>query len=145
MTNALSLRPKWRLVDAIDATLTTELGLAIRPFRQQHEDLRLTSWVDDQPMSDGTAFTTLPAAFDLPALLDAMAARWPVDRQRVVLVGHSMGAMRAVAAAVAPGERATSPSQPLATAVACRRARAFPCRVSSASAAATSHEATPCR
>jgi hypothetical protein len=67
LTNALSLRPKWRLVDAIDATLTTELGLAIRPFRQQHEDLRLTSWVDDQPISHGTAFTTLPAAFDLPA------------------------------------------------------------------------------
>lgn len=40
---------------------------------------------------------------DLPALLEAMAARWPIDRQRVVLVGHSMGAMQAVAAAVAPG------------------------------------------
>jgi len=40
---------------------------------------------------------------DLPALLAAMATRWPIDHQRLVLVGHSMGAMQAVAAAVAPG------------------------------------------
>jgi len=38
---------------------------------------------------------------DLPALLDALAARYPIDRSRVVLVGHSMGAMQAVAQASA--------------------------------------------
>jgi pimeloyl-ACP methyl ester carboxylesterase len=39
----------------------------------------------------------------LPALLEAMAKGWPIDRTHVVLLGHSMGAMQAVAAAVAPG------------------------------------------
>jgi predicted esterase len=36
---------------------------------------------------------------DLPALLDALAARYPFDRARVLLVGHSMGAAMAVACA----------------------------------------------
>lgn len=36
---------------------------------------------------------------DLPALIDALAARWPIDSQRVVLVGHSMGAALVVGAA----------------------------------------------
>ncbi|MBX3463415.1 MAG: dienelactone hydrolase family protein [Planctomycetes bacterium] len=36
---------------------------------------------------------------DLGALLDALAARYPFDRDRVLLVGHSMGAAMAVAAA----------------------------------------------
>lgn len=36
---------------------------------------------------------------DLPALLAALAARWPIDPERVFLVGHSMGAGQAVAAA----------------------------------------------
>ena len=40
---------------------------------------------------------------DLPALLAAMATRWPIDPQRVVLVGHSMGAMQAIAAIVEKG------------------------------------------
>lgn len=33
-------------------------------------------------------------------LIDALAARWPVDRERVLLVGHSMGAAQAVGTAV---------------------------------------------
>lgn len=32
-------------------------------------------------------------------MIDAIAARWPVDRRRVFLVGHSMGAMKACATA----------------------------------------------
>lgn len=36
---------------------------------------------------------------DLIELLDTMAARWPIDRDRVLLVGHSMGAAQAVALA----------------------------------------------
>ncbi|MCU0865213.1 MAG: dienelactone hydrolase family protein [Planctomycetes bacterium] len=36
---------------------------------------------------------------DLIALLEAMAERWPIDRDRVLLVGHSMGAAQAVAVA----------------------------------------------
>ncbi len=36
---------------------------------------------------------------DLAALIDALAARWPIDRARVVVVGHSMGAGQALAAA----------------------------------------------
>lgn len=41
---------------------------------------------------------------DLPALVDALAARWPIDRDRVLLVGHSMGAAEAISAtARSPG------------------------------------------
>jgi len=36
---------------------------------------------------------------DLPALVDALARRYPIDPQRVLLVGHSMGAAMAVGAA----------------------------------------------
>jgi predicted esterase len=36
---------------------------------------------------------------DLPALVDALALRYPIDTQRVLLVGHSMGAAMVVAAA----------------------------------------------
>lgn len=42
---------------------------------------------------------------DLPALVDALAARWPIDAARVLLVGHSMGAAQATAAAVRTPER----------------------------------------
>ena len=35
---------------------------------------------------------------DLPALVDALAARWPIDPARVVVVGHSMGAGAAMSA-----------------------------------------------
>jgi len=38
---------------------------------------------------------------ELPKLVEALAARWPIDPQRVVMVGHSMGAMQSVAAASA--------------------------------------------
>jgi pimeloyl-ACP methyl ester carboxylesterase len=38
---------------------------------------------------------------DLPSLLDAIARLLPIDRRRVALVGHSMGAAQAVAAASA--------------------------------------------
>lgn len=37
---------------------------------------------------------------DLAGLVDALAERWPIDRQRVAIVGHSMGAAAAVAAVV---------------------------------------------
>ena len=33
---------------------------------------------------------------DLPALIDALASRYPVDKARVFIVGHSMGAMATV-------------------------------------------------
>jgi predicted esterase len=36
---------------------------------------------------------------DVPALVDALAARWPIERDRVLLLGHSMGAAPAMAAA----------------------------------------------
>ena len=38
---------------------------------------------------------------DLPALIDALAQRYPIDTRRVLLVGHSMGAAMVVAAASA--------------------------------------------
>ncbi|MEY4672563.1 MAG: hypothetical protein RL148_347 [Planctomycetota bacterium] len=37
---------------------------------------------------------------DLPTLVDTLAQSWPIDPSRVVMVGHSMGAAAAVAAAV---------------------------------------------
>jgi predicted esterase len=42
---------------------------------------------------------------DLPALVDALAQRYPIDVRRVLLVGHSMGAAMAVGAASAAPER----------------------------------------
>ncbi len=42
---------------------------------------------------------------DLPALIDALAQRYPIDTRRVLLVGHSMGAAMVVAAASAAPER----------------------------------------
>lgn len=33
---------------------------------------------------------------DLPGLVGALASRWPIDRERVVVVGHSMGAAQAI-------------------------------------------------
>jgi len=42
---------------------------------------------------------------DCAALVDAVAARFPVDRQRVAVVGHSMGAMQAVANAIRNPDR----------------------------------------
>lgn len=44
-------------------------------------------------------------AGDLPGLLDALASRWPIDPRRVLLIGHSMGAAQAVAAAARNPER----------------------------------------
>jgi predicted esterase len=41
----------------------------------------------------------------LPELVDALAARWPIDPARVLVVGHSMGAMQAVAATTATPQR----------------------------------------
>ncbi len=44
---------------------------------------------------------------DLPDLIDALTARYPIDRTRVVMVGHSMGAAAAIGAAgAAPGRYA---------------------------------------
>ncbi|MBL9077608.1 MAG: alpha/beta fold hydrolase [Planctomycetes bacterium] len=42
---------------------------------------------------------------DLPALVDALAARYPIDRKRVFVIGHSMGAAMAVANAARAPER----------------------------------------
>lgn len=81
LANALSLRPKWRLVEATETTLTTELGLAIRRFGEQPEDLRLAEWIDDEPPPVGHAVPALPAAFDvrLPKLAEGEhALHWRV-------------------------------------------------------------------
>lgn len=42
---------------------------------------------------------------ELPRLVEALAERWPIDPRRIVLVGHSMGAMQAVGAACASPAR----------------------------------------
>lgn len=47
----------------------------------------------------------LSAGTDLPGLVAALAHHWPIDPARVLLVGHSMGAAQAVAAATRPGAR----------------------------------------
>ena len=52
-------------------------------------------WILCAPRSSGFS------GQDLPALLDALAARYPVDRSRVLLIGHSMGAMQAMTQASA--------------------------------------------
>lgn len=44
-------------------------------------------------------------SLDCAGLVDALAKRFPVDRERVLMVGHSMGAMQAVANAVRTPER----------------------------------------
>jgi pimeloyl-ACP methyl ester carboxylesterase len=41
----------------------------------------------------------LLGGIDVPGLVDALASHWPIDQRQVVLVGHSMGAAAAVAAA----------------------------------------------
>jgi predicted esterase len=52
-------------------------------------------WILCAPRSSG--FTGV----DVPALLDALQGRYAIDRSRVLLIGHSMGAMQAVAQASA--------------------------------------------
>jgi pimeloyl-ACP methyl ester carboxylesterase len=42
---------------------------------------------------------------DLPALVDALAQHWPIDPKHIFLVGHSMGAAQAIAAATRTPER----------------------------------------
>ncbi len=42
---------------------------------------------------------------DLPTLVDTLAQSWPIDPSRIVMVGHSMGAAAAVAAAVKTPKR----------------------------------------
>lgn len=44
-------------------------------------------------------------SLDCAALVDALAQRFPVDTKRVLMVGHSMGAMQAIANAVQAPER----------------------------------------
>ncbi len=56
-------------------------------------------WLLVSPRAD--FFNTPP----VPELIDALARLYPVDRKRVFVVGHSMGAMQAVAAAGAAPER----------------------------------------
>ncbi|MCI0463283.1 MAG: alpha/beta fold hydrolase [Gemmataceae bacterium] len=57
-------------------------------------------WLLVAPRSEGFRFN-LPAA----DLIDRVAKLYPVDRKRVFVVGHSMGAMQAVSAAQAAPER----------------------------------------
>lgn len=52
-------------------------------------------WILCAPRSSGFA------GQDLPALIEALAERYRVDRSRVLLIGHSMGAMQAVSQASA--------------------------------------------
>lgn len=52
-------------------------------------------WLVVAPRSPLLSFT----GPDVPAILDALAKVYPIDAKRVFLVGHSMGAMQAVAAA----------------------------------------------
>lgn len=47
----------------------------------------------------------LAGGADLPGLVDALSRHWPIDPARVLLVGHSMGAAQAVAAATRSGAR----------------------------------------
>lgn len=47
----------------------------------------------------------LLGSYDAPQLVDALAARWPIDTSRVLLVGHSMGAGQAASAAARAPER----------------------------------------
>ncbi|MFT7534617.1 MAG: pimeloyl-ACP methyl ester carboxylesterase [Hyphomicrobiaceae bacterium] len=44
-------------------------------------------------------------SLDCAALVDALAQRFPIDTKRVLMVGHSMGAMQAIANAVRAPER----------------------------------------
>ena len=46
--------------------------------------------------------------YDAPQLIDALAARWPIDPERVLLVGHSMGAGQAAATAARAPSRFTA-------------------------------------
>jgi pimeloyl-ACP methyl ester carboxylesterase len=56
-------------------------------------------WILCAPRSSGMT------GVELPALIDALAERFPVDRDRVVLIGHSMGAMQAIAQATRAPDR----------------------------------------
>lgn len=50
----------------------------------------------------------LLGSYDAPQLIDALAARWPIDASRVLLVGHSMGAGQAASASSRAPERFTA-------------------------------------
>ncbi len=54
------------------------------------EECRRRGWLLVAPRS-GAFFGTTPP---VPAILDQLAVRYPIDRQRVFVVGHSMGAMQ---------------------------------------------------
>jgi predicted esterase len=55
---------------------------------------RERGWLLVAPRTEGFAFSA-----PVPAVVDAVNRLYPVDRQRVFLIGHSMGAMQAVRAA----------------------------------------------
>lgn len=59
-------------------------------------------WFVAAPRSGGFA------GVDLPQLVEALAGRWPIDTQRIFVVGHSMGAAQAIAAAGSQPERFTA-------------------------------------
>jgi predicted esterase len=65
------------------------------------DECRRRGWLLVSPRS-------LLAPKDVPALVDEVARLVPVDRRRVALVGHSMGAAQAVAAASAAPDRYTA-------------------------------------
>jgi pimeloyl-ACP methyl ester carboxylesterase len=61
---------------------------------------RKRGWLLVAPRTEGFSFSA-----PVPALIDAVNALYPVDRKRVFVVGHSMGAIQAVKAAQDAPER----------------------------------------
>lgn len=69
-------------------------------------------------------------AFDAEGLVDALAGRWSIDRERVLLVGHSMGAAQAIAAlGRAPGRFAAVAALGGGGSVRAAAVRTIPCFV----------------
>lgn len=68
--------------------------------------------------------------FDAAGLVDALARHWSIDRERVLLVGHSMGAAQAIAAlGRAPGRFAAAAALGGGGSVRAAAVRAIPCFV----------------
>jgi predicted esterase len=58
-------------------------------------ECRKRGWLLVSPRG-GLAFGSAPPAPPVPAILDRLAERYPIDRKRVFVVGHSMGAAQAI-------------------------------------------------
>jgi poly(3-hydroxybutyrate) depolymerase len=68
-------------------------GAVVRLCRQR-------GWLLVAPRTEGFSFSA-----PVPALIDAVSRLYPVDRQRVFVIGHSMGAIQALKAAQDAPER----------------------------------------